>query len=350
MIGDLHKGVRNDSPVLCEHQLQFFENVLFPYMKKHKITTIIQLGDLFDRRKYLSNIIFYNWKMRFYNYMRDNKIKFITLLGNHDVVHKNTNEVNSQTLYLSEYKNIVVVDKPTEYVLDGMKILLLPWITVDNETDIMKAVEDSDARYCAGHFEFEGFEIQQGLLCEHGRNHKEFDKFEGVFSGHFHTQTQRDNVHYIGIPYPLTWIDYGEQKGCWVIDGEKQDIEFLPNPYSFFIKVVYDDLERSEDYLDTFPYQDYENAFIRVIVANKTNPVIYEKFIDRIVKQNPADLKINDEIDTFDEIDVEEVDIKFESTESLIDKFIEQIDTHLDKSRISRIMRELYIESLHTEE
>ena len=71
----------------------------------------------------------------------ENDIKLYTILGNHDIAHKNSLEVNSPSLLLKEYNNIVIIDKPT--VLEEYDILCIPWICSSNEKECMGAVEKS---------------------------------------------------------------------------------------------------------------------------------------------------------------------------------------------------------------
>lgn len=64
ILGDVHVGARSASPVMCEHQIKFFEDELFPYMEKHHIIQILQLGDLFDSRNFSNHVILHKWKTR----------------------------------------------------------------------------------------------------------------------------------------------------------------------------------------------------------------------------------------------------------------------------------------------
>ena len=54
LLGDTHFGIRNDSKIFHSFYEKFYGEVFFPELEKHDIKTIIQLGDLFDRRKYIN--------------------------------------------------------------------------------------------------------------------------------------------------------------------------------------------------------------------------------------------------------------------------------------------------------
>ena len=52
----MHIGVRGDSKVFQNHQEKFFMEVFFPYLDEHGIDTVFDLGDAFDRRKYINYV------------------------------------------------------------------------------------------------------------------------------------------------------------------------------------------------------------------------------------------------------------------------------------------------------
>ena len=54
LITDQHFGVRNDNQYYLERYRLFYENIVLPYIDEHGITEIINLGDTFDRRKYVN--------------------------------------------------------------------------------------------------------------------------------------------------------------------------------------------------------------------------------------------------------------------------------------------------------
>ena len=64
-----------------------------------------------------------------------------TIVGNHDVYYKNTNEVNAVDSLLESYDNVARHSSPTEIDIDGFKTLLLPWICQDNYDESIKAIK-----------------------------------------------------------------------------------------------------------------------------------------------------------------------------------------------------------------
>lgn len=86
---------------------------------------------------------------------------------------------------------------------------------------------------------------------------------------------------------------------------------------------------------------------MKVIVVNKTDFYKFDKFADRLMNDSGAyEVKI---IEDFSEINAENVsDEIMENTEDtmhLVEKYIDDIDTDLDKNRLKDIMKSLYVEA-----
>ena len=132
LITDTHYGVRNDSPVFLENQREFYEKVFFPYLDKNKIDTVIHLGDVFDRRKYVNFHTLNEVRSFVFDQLEKRGITMHMFVGNHDCYYKNTNAVNSVELLLENYECLVVHDDPTEVEFDGVPLMLCPWINNEN--------------------------------------------------------------------------------------------------------------------------------------------------------------------------------------------------------------------------
>jgi len=64
IIGDAHFGVRSDNPIYYEYFEKFFKD-FFIYIDENNIKTVIQLGDMFDKRKTINFLTLYNAKKMF---------------------------------------------------------------------------------------------------------------------------------------------------------------------------------------------------------------------------------------------------------------------------------------------
>jgi len=98
ILGDTHFGMRGDSIAFHNHYREFYLNTFFPYLVQNGITTVFQLGDLFDRRKYISFQSLALCRRYFFDQFVKHGIHLHTLIGNHDITFKNTLEINSPDL------------------------------------------------------------------------------------------------------------------------------------------------------------------------------------------------------------------------------------------------------------
>ncbi len=349
LITDQHFGARNDSPIFHFHFQMFYKNTFFPYLKQHGITNVIDLGDTFDRRKYINFHSLQLCKQYWFDQYLNNNLNLTVIVGNHCTFFKNTNEVNSPDLLLKEYSNIKVAASPQEITIDGCKIMLMPWICTDNHDECMEAIENTDAQILFGHLELNGFEMYKGHANDHGYETKIFDKFDLVCSGHFHHKSTRGNINYLGAPYEMTWSDYDDPRGFHVFDTDTRELTFIENPNKIYHKIVYDDTDKTIEYVTTQDFSEYKGCIIKVIIKQKTNPHIFDLFIDALEKAGVADLQAVEDHLNLDLTMDEEILEEAEDTLSILNKFIEQIADKNNHNNLSRLIKELYDEALAVE-
>ena len=100
LLNDSHFGVRNDSQAFQNYQLKFFDEQFFPFMQENNIKTLIHLGDVVDRRKFINHQTASIFRKRFFDRLYEEQIDTHIIIGNHDTYFKNTNEVNAiENLY-----------------------------------------------------------------------------------------------------------------------------------------------------------------------------------------------------------------------------------------------------------
>ena len=350
ILGDTHFGMRGDSMDFHKYIEKFYENTFFPYLKENGITTVLQLGDLFDRRKFINFNSLYLCRKYFFDKLKENNIQFITLLGNHDVAFKNTLEVNSSQLLLNEYDNITIYDSFNTVSFDGIDVDIIPWICDDNQDKIFNQIKSTKSQICVGHFEISGFEMDRGNIAHDGIDKSLLSKYDIVMSGHFHHKSDDGQIYYVGTPNEITWSDYNDPRGFHIFDTHTRELEFIQNPYRMFYKLNYDDeLENMAEQYRTFDYSVYEGSYVKVVVKNKLNPFLFDVVIDNLYKANAADISI---VEEFNDVDVEqdqELIDQAEDTMTILSKYIDNMALNVESDKLKSIMRELYVEALNTE-
>jgi DNA repair exonuclease SbcCD nuclease subunit len=229
----------------------------------------------------------------------------------------------------------------TKIVLDGTPILLVPWITPENEVESMNIIETTKAQICMGHFELDGFEFYKGIMATHGMSADKLSKFDLVFSGHYHQKSSRGNIHYLGAPYPMTWADYDCPRGFHLFDTNTRELMFISNPYSLFSQLTYDDTNcrTLEDIIRQFVSLDIEDSYCKVIVKSKQNPYLFDLFINELEKKSPTELKIIEQT----EITINNDSVnQSEDTLNILKKTIDELDISVNKNELQSLFTELY--------
>lgn len=347
IVTDVHFGARGDSRVFHEVQRKFFQEVFFPYVDKHEIKVVFDLGDTFDRRKYINYVSLQNAKKIFFDGLAERGIEFHALIGNHDTYYSNTNDVNSMSLLLQEYPTFKLYEDKAEHLeLGGTKFLMLPWISRENADYNLKFIADSDADIVMGHLEMKGFEMMRGQLCRGGLDLSVFSHFQDVYSGHFHHPSRYKNLEYLGAPYEMMWGDYKGKRGFHVFDTETREMKKILNPNRVFFKIDYDDSDWTVDDIANFDVDRYKDTYVKVIVKNRTNAYLYDLFMNRVSDSGAVDVKAIEDNLNLSELGTEEILDETKDTSELLSEYIDSIDTQADKDRIKSVVNDLYHEAL----
>ena len=347
IINDTHCGMRNSSDIFIQYQEKFYSEVFFPYLKEHGIKQIIHLGDYYDHRKFINFKAQNANRQMFLNVLKEEGIHMDIIPGNHDVFYKNTNELCSLKELLGYYtSNVNIVMKPKVLDYDGCSIALLPWINSENYVESINFIKTCKASILGAHLELVGFDMMKGLPNAHGMTTEHFDRFETVLSGHFHTKSSQGNIHYLGSQMEFTWADADDPKYFHVLDTETRELTPVHNPHTIFEKVVYNDEETDYNSYDVTRLND---KFIKVIVAKKKDPYMFDRFIDKINQQNVYELKIAETFDEFVGENISDEVVSLEDTTQLLDSYVDAVETELDKDKIKNLMRNLFVEAQNLE-
>jgi len=340
LLNDTHLAIRNSSDIFLDNAAKFYNETFFPYLKEHDIKQIVHLGDYYDNRKAINIKALYHNRKSFLEPLRDLGIRMDIIPGNHDTYFKDTNTPNSLKELLGFFINeVTIIEKPTVLEYDSLRMAMLPWMNKENTEESLHFIKNCKADILCGHLELNGFEMMKGIKSDHGMDPNMFSRFESVLSGHYHTKSSNGNIHYLGSQLEFFWSDCNDKKYFHVLDTETREMIPVHNPHTLFKKVVYNDTKYDYNRVPNF-----SGHFVKVVVLNRTNPQMFESFIDKLQDQDLHDLKI---AENFDHIvgHNESANLVLDDTETLLDGYIDASETTLDKSHLKQKMRDLYTEA-----
>ncbi len=348
ILNDTHCGIRNSSDIFMDYQEKFYRDVFFPYLLENDIKQILHLGDYYDNRKTINFKALQHNRKIFLEKLREYGITMDIIVGNHDVYYKNTNELNAlkelQGHYMNEV-NVILDNTVTRY--GNLDIALVPWINPENEAETTKFLQNCKADVVGAHLELDGFEMSKGIPCHGGMSTKNFERFDMVLSGHFHTKSSQNNIHYLGCQMEFFWSDCDDKKYFHILDTETRELTPVHNPLTIHKKIYYDHENIGDWKFKDMRYLD--DQFVKIIVTNKGDPYEFERFVDRVQNQKIHELKIAENFEEFRGGAVNDENIKIDDTETLVNTYVDNINTDLDKNRIKREITALMKEAQSTE-
>jgi len=343
ILNDTHCGIRNAADIFLDNAGKFYSEIFFPYLIEHDIKQIIHLGDYYDHRKFINFKALNHNRKVFLSRLRDHGISMDIIPGNHDTYYKNTNELNALKELQGHYMNEVhIIMEPTVMEYGATKIGMLPWINNENYDESMEFVRNCKADILGAHLELDGFDMMKGLKAHDGMDPAPFKRFEMVLSGHYHTKSTQDNIHYLGTQFEFYWSDAHDKKYFHVLDTDTRELTAIHNPNTLFHRIIYDDERHNYSTMDV---SNLDHKFVKIVVVNKKDLFTFDRFVDRIQQRSIHELKISENFDEFMGNAVEDEGISVEDTTELLDSYVDGVDTDLDKDRIKKEMRNLLIEA-----
>lgn len=350
VITDTHLGVRSDSPVFAEYQARFYENVFFPTVDALGITTVLHLGDFFERRKYTQHESIYHAMKCFVEPLIKRNMVMHLLVGNHDIALRHSNRINSPELFLSQYTdNIKCYTSPQTVNIDGRNVHIVPWINQENFRDTMTFIEQAEPSLLVGHFEITGFKMHPaGSPAESGLSIDTFRQQELVLSGHFHTQSKTANVQYVGNPFEFTWADYNDPRGFWILDTDTLGMEFVRNPEPMFVMLAYDNDDVKS--LKSANIEQYKDKFVKILVMNKDSQKDFDRWLEKFYTCAPFEVQVIEATQVLTgELTQEQIEANAKSTDVIISSYCDTVD-ELDEStrkQVKDLLNQLYYEAIN---
>lgn len=282
----------------------------------------------------------YHAKRMFFDIALEDGVEIISILGNHDVAFRNTNEVHSMEFIEFAYPNVKLIYDTDIIDFDGCKVGLVSWINKENYKERLSFIQNASCEYMLGHFEINGFEMTKGHVCEGGLTQELFARYSEVWSGHFHIKSKNGNIRYLGNPFQTNRGDINNDRGFHVFDTSTRDLKFIKNKYDIYVSYMFDN---TMDIIN-FDYEEYRDKIVIIYVSSlidcnqkllnlfveKMGTYAYSVQVDELVG---VKLKEN--------TDVADIDIKTHSEiiKEYVELTVEDVSKH---TTINEILIDLY--------
>ncbi len=295
LITDEHINVKNGDIKVYENQKKGFLQMI-DYALENDINHIYSLGDFFDTRVNLNNLIIYNILNDFFDLLKKHNIKITMLVGNHSMYVSDSLEVTNLEFLDKAYDNVEIIKANTTHNFNDKKLLLVPWLLKGE-----KIPKDTTADMILGHLEINSFNVSKTYQfeSEHGLNPKDIKI--PVLSGHFHSKQTKDNITYLGNSFiQTTWSDFGEEKGFHVLN-EDLSTDFIRCNTTMHINVFLDSEDKTMKYDNGIKEEDYKintktdysifsNHKLKIFI-DKDN-AFNKKIIEKILENNVVAYKV----------------------------------------------------------
>lgn len=276
---DLHFGAKNNSQQHNKDLHTFFEYVV-DYANDNDIKNVIITGDIFQQRDKLDVLTMYS-AINSFSYLSSH-LNIKAIKGNHDLYYRDTRNVSSLDM-LSPYMEI------TDFydIVDNK--MFVSWICNQEEYDeIINISKEANIDYMFAHLEFSGFQLNDQYIMDHGQSHKELKHIKKIFTGHYHKRQVKDNVIYIGTPFPYDFNDANDaERGFTVFNDETGRHKFINYEKIKVLSMSYSEFVNSESISKS------SDSSIRIIIDKELNVEELDNLKDKLDSMDFRESKIN---------------------------------------------------------
>ena len=143
----------------------------------------------------------------------------------------------------------------------------------------------------------------------------------------------------------MTWSDYEGRRGFRILDTETRELEWILNPFQIYHKIDYDDSDMTIEEIAALDTDNIKDAYIKVIVKERSNPYIYDLFINKLTDAGAADVKAIEDSLNLESEGVEDILDETKDTKEILHSYIDSLDTKVDRKDIKMLIDDLYTEA-----
>lgn len=348
IIGDLHFGVRSGNEDFFDFQAGYIDNFMDDCVAKG-VSHIVNPGDFFDVRKSMNIRVLDYVRKRFAKKVKATGLTWHMVPGNHDIFLKHSNALTAMRAF-DGLEGVKVYESAGDYKIGDEVCMMLPWLDESNTRCLPNFLKQAKAKFMFGHLEMAGFPMYANSMAEHGMPLSTFEQFERVWSGHYHTISERQNLTYLGSPYHLTWGDVpdGTNRGWFLWDQEAKTSVLQKNEPWMSMFGVYEYEPTVDENVQTLT-DKIGNKIIKVLVKDKPNAKHFKDFIKVLNQVDVIEYRIIDETVVVNKtVQIKEADLQLD-TRDVFTKYIDgQEDGMFDKDAVKVLMTDILARAQET--
>jgi len=316
--GDFHITDRGTRTQVILNYIDY----IWDYYKKNGLGLIAINGDIFDRGSQLKNSFVIPLCLKLHA-MKEDGVNFVFCTGNHDA----TNIDNDS--FIETFQPYGKVVKKSEVInYDGTDITFLSY--TKNEEDIPKSGDVMITHLSIADFEFDNaFHATE----KHAFPKALFEKYNKVFTGHFHKHQAKNNIVYVGSPCQMNRGEIGQTKGFVVYDTKEENWKFeeYADAPKFF--------EINNDNIMDLPKIDLQNKIVVVYVSKKIKDfaklryILFEKGAIEIIPLFEAATEVDVSIE-------EKVEMKT-NIEDIVKEVISKMNNNLENEKLLKVFHDI---------
>lgn len=338
-ITDLHFGNKNNDSRHNQDLLTFFAYLVDWCVERDLDTREVGLdimGDLFQQRDKLS-VVTINRALDGIKFLADNFHDVRLIVGNHDLPYRDSRKDSS----LEIFRSIPGVKLVDYYEIDG-NCMYVSWLVSDEEyEEIVKVSKAKKIRWMFGHFEFAGFRLNDNFITEHGSSYRALKHLDKVYSGHYHAHQIKDNIEYLGTPFPYDMNDANDlDRGFQLFDTKTGEAERILYEKIMVLSVPPEDLLNNE-------WEGMGDVTLRVVIEDQIDDETMDAIRSKLESGGFRDTKLVYKVNTKKELldsesdAAEAFDGEIQSVDKLVVDHIERMTEveGVDKS----LLRQIYL-------
>lgn len=207
---DIHWGLKSNS-IQHSRDCEGFVEWFIEQAKQEGCETCLFLGDWHNHRASI-NLQTLSYSVKSVEKLSQAFERVYMIMGNHDLYYREKRDIHGVE-WAAHMDNVIIVN---DWLEEG-NVVIAPWLVGDD----YKRIKKLSARYMFGHFELPHFKMNAMVeMPDHGTlQNDHFEKFEYVFSGHFHMRQTNKNINYIGNAFPHNFADAGDdERGMMILE------------------------------------------------------------------------------------------------------------------------------------